>query len=40
MRLNKNDLDEAPEAAKIGMEFIFVDRIDEVIKAALADLKP
>ncbi len=39
-KLNKKDLDEAPEAAKEGMEFIFVDRIDDVVKAALVDGVP
>jgi ATP-dependent Lon protease len=38
-RLNKKDLDETTEAVKSDMEFIFVDRIDEVIKAALVDQK-
>jgi ATP-dependent Lon protease len=35
-RLNKKDLDETPDAVKADMDFIFVDRIDEAIKAALA----
>jgi ATP-dependent Lon protease len=34
-RLNKKDLDETPDAVKADMTFIFVDRIDEAIKAAL-----
>jgi ATP-dependent Lon protease len=35
-RLNKKDLDETPDAVKADMTFVFVDRIDEAIKAALA----
>lgn len=38
-KFNKKDLDETPEAAKRNMKFVFVDRIDEVIKAALVDKK-
>jgi ATP-dependent Lon protease len=34
-RLNKKDLDETPDAVKADMTFIFVDRIDEAINAAL-----
>ncbi len=36
-RLNKKDLDEAPDAAKEGMHFIFADRIDDVIAAGLKE---
>ena len=34
-QLNKKDLEEAPEAVKVDMGFVFVDRIDEAIKEAL-----
>ncbi|MBN2107967.1 MAG: endopeptidase La [Deltaproteobacteria bacterium] len=40
-RLNKKDLDETPDVVKADMTFVFVDRIDEAIKAALvAELRP
>ncbi len=38
-KLNQKDLDEAPEAAKAGMNFIFVDHIDEAVRKALHDGK-
>lgn len=34
-QLNKKDLDETPDTVKSDMDFIFVDRINEVINAAL-----
>ncbi len=36
-RLNKKDIDEAPENAKAGMNFIFVDSIDDVLQAGLTE---
>jgi ATP-dependent Lon protease len=36
---NEKDLEEVPEHVKKDLEFVFVDRIAEVVKGALCDLK-